>query len=194
MPGPQGQWEGAEGFKNGNPKRSLETIPIFNLDTTFNAESGTRVQRMFLNGLTGNLKISVGGTVLTPNGNVPVALPAGGLVMQIWPYQSKNGRKLYAREIFQDPTLEGTDNENHPLPVDCPFFWEGPFTEADGLLVEFTVDVAAWRGNQTGTLVAQATVEYNGNWWDVAAFIFALSNVQWMGAPEPITVGTSGGG
>jgi len=193
MPGSQGQWEGAEGFKIGNPKRHLDLVTLAQLSTSGAApESGTITQYLQLNGLTGNLKLDVGVTFLDPTSNLPLDAPGtNAITLQIYPYKNVDGRKIFARPVFQDPTA--TDNQNNPLPQACPFIWEGPFTEADGLLLEVIYDLKEFAGfNKTVQVVAEATVEYNGSWWDVKAFTFALANVQWAGAPDAVKIFNGG--
>jgi len=197
MPQNSGQWQGAEGFKIGNPKRVMEFIPLFNLSSVVGAGVGDLSKEILLDGLTGNLKVAVGCGLLSKDNSANTSnnLPTGLYTIQLQPYTTKDGQRVYGREIFQDPTLVGTDNNNHPLPEAGPFTWEGAFTEADGILITIDIpDLATWAGKAVdGTIVVCATVEYNGAWWDVAALTFALAAPKWQGSPEPTVVGTSGG-
>lgn len=195
----QGQWQGAEGFKIGDPKRFLGSVPVFDLSTSAGTTAGTFVQRLFLRGLTGNLRVEVGAGFSDPDTNglsgaSPAVFPANGATIQLYPFTEFNdASRIYARPVFQDPA--GTPGENTPLAQDLPFYWEGGGTEADGIMIEITVDATKWGGvNLNGQIVAQVAVEYNGNWWDVSAFVYALSLPTLSGAPQPLqTISTAGG-
>lgn len=183
MPANQGQWQGSEGFKRGNPKRVMDVIPIASLIA--GTPTGETVETVYLklNGLTGNLKLALGVSIQRAESNIPLDLPQGAVVFQLYPFTNNGGRLIFARPIFQDPTA--TDNHNNPLPQDAPFVWEGEFTEADGVLMEVSITNSLFAGfAEPGLIVATATVEYNGSWWDVDAFTFALANVQFEGAPD----------
>ena len=190
--------EGGEtGVFVGSLKRRLKAIPLARFINT--GESGTITSetmfRLLLTGLNGTLNVHIAVGIEGDTGFVrPSDVPAGGATMQLTPINlfPEVAKKVYLREVFQDPTA--TDNQNHPLAVDIPFGWEGS-TEADQVEIEVTVNIVddaeaeIWTdSNIAGRLVCEVTVEYNGNWWDVQAAQFALSQVQLQG--EPGSLGT----
>lgn len=196
-----GQWQGAEGFKIGDPKRFLGSVPVFNLINSGGGLGvGVLTERLFLRGLTGNLRLEVGAGFSNPDtngldGSAPAVFPVNGARIQLYPFTEFNdSSRIYARPVFQDPA--GTAGQNTPLPQDLPFYWEGGGTEADGIMIEVTLDASLWgAAHLDGQIVVQVAVEYNGNWWDVAAFTYALSLPTLSGAPQPLqTISTSGGG
>lgn len=196
----RGDWQGADGFKQGNLKRQLETIPLFPLNAAFASPSGEGTnfitKRIWLRGLQGNLKLLIACGVSDPDNHssTPYPYPATPGTMQLYPTTKfGDASKILLRPVFQDPT--NVLNVNAPLPQQIPFGWEGSFTETDEVMIEVIVNTFAWLGtNLTGTICVQVTVEYNGAWWDVDAFQYALGNVQLTGDEATIIGTLSGGG
>lgn len=197
---------GTQGYLFGQLKRRLKSIPLCRF--TSGEESITITEnttfKLLIKGLTGvlNIHIAVGIESIDNTPVRPSDVPAGGATMQLIPINlfPDVAKKVFLREVFQDPTLAGTDNGNHPLPMDIPFGWEGS-TEADQVELDVDVNVigadesSPWEGTLiNGRLIAQVTIEYNGQWWDSKAIQQALSQVTFEGEPSDLgTVNTSGG-
>lgn len=198
---PNTQEGGTTGVFAGSLKRRLKAIPLVRMDASGAASTipdGTTF-RLLLTGLNGTLNIHIAVGIEGTTGVVrPSDVPAGGATMQLTPINlfPDVAKKVYLREVFQDPTA--TDNQNHPLAMDIPFGWEGA-TEADQVEIEVTVNLtddeegSIWGASLiSGRMIAEVTVEYNGNWWDVEAIQFALSQVQLQGEPQLLqTIGTN---
>jgi hypothetical protein len=196
---------GTQGFRFGDLKRRLPAIPLFNLASapgeTVPLLETTETQRLILKGLSGVLNVHIGVGVEGADGVVrPTDIPAGASTMQLRPILlfPDVAKKVYMREVFQDPTLVGTDNANHPLPVDIPFGWEGS-TEADQIEIEVITDPALWIAGEgftplNGRIVCEVTIEYNGQWWDQQAIQQGISQVTLEGPSNTsLTILTEGG-
>jgi hypothetical protein len=193
---PNTQEGGTTGVFAGSLKRRLKAIPLAQLSGTAEGSIQTETtMRLLLTGLNGTLNVHIAVGI---EGNSqfirPSDVPSGGATMQLTPINlfPDVAKKVYLREVFQDPTA--TDNQNHPLPVDIPFGWEGS-TEADQIEIEVTIHITndseepIWTESGIfGRLMCEVTVEYNGAWWDVEAIQYALSQVQLQG--EPATLGS----
>jgi hypothetical protein len=201
---PNTQEGGGTAVFAGSLKRRLKAIPlvIFNSTSeTGNIDTNTRF-RLLVKGLNGDLNVHIAVGIEGATGFVrPSDVPVGGANMQLTPINlfPDVAKKVYLREVFQDPTA--TDNANHPLPVDIPFGWEGS-TEADQIEIEVNVIVVAgdesnpWQNTLiNGRLVCEVCVEYNGSWWDVEAVQYALAQVTFEGGIDTLgTVETTVGG
>jgi hypothetical protein len=191
-----GEWQGTEGWKEGNLRRYLQSVALFELDpTTTPGENVTR--ELWLTGLSGNLKlqISVGMIREGDDGNsTPYVWPADGGTVQLYPttkFPDVGQRRVFLRPVFQDPT--DVTNTNEPLPQELPFGWEGAFTMADDVMIEVTLNAAAFASTAlTGQVVVQVVVEYNGAWWDIAAISRAMGKVNLTGGSVPQKFGTGG--
>lgn len=195
---PQTLGGGTQGFKVGSLKRRLDAVHLAKLDpSTSGAVSGTATFRIVLKGLNGDLNIHLLAGVVSPDGQTlvdPSQVVAGAATMQLTPVQNlPNAGRVLLRPVFQDPTA--AQNENHPLPQDIPFGWEFS-TEADEVYVDIVVDlvlIADFADEPLdGLIVVQATVEYNGQWWDTKAVQYALGQVQLSGVGNLMTIGTGG--
>ncbi len=192
-----GNQQGTEGFKAGNLKRQLETIPIAMLDATVSGddEASDLTQRLWLTGLNGNLKVMIACGVQSDEfSSMPFPYVADPGTIQLYPCTKfPDSQKVFLRPVFQDPT--NVLNVNAPLPQQIPYGWEAQFTEADQVMIEVIIHAAQWATqNVTGNIVVQVTVEYNGAWWDVDAIEYVMGQVQLNGSAEFPTIGTGGGG
>lgn len=188
-----GQLQGTEGFKRGNLKRQLESIPIalFSSAIPGNAEAGSITQRIWLTGLNGNLKVIVAcGMQSEKFSSTPFPWPSGGGTLQLYPVTKfGDALKIFLRPVFQNPA--SVTNVNAPLPQELPYGWEGPFTEVDQVMIEVVIQAGQWVGlNLNGTLTVQVAVEYNGAWWDIDAIEYVMGQVQLNGAVQYPTIGT----
>jgi hypothetical protein len=191
-----GNWQGTEGWKEGNLRRYLQSVALFQLDPT--TTPGVDVtRRIWLTGLSGCLKLQIAVGMLPSgdgNNNDPFAWPAGGGTLQLYPctkFPDAGQRHVFLRPVFQDPT--NTTNTNAPLAQELPIGWEGAFTEADDVMIEVTLTAAGFAATGlTGTVVVQVVVDYNGAWWDIATIQQAMGKVNLIGASEPQLFGTFG--
>lgn len=168
----------------GSLKRRLKSLPIVHLSST-SAETPidtpTATGRFLLKNLNGDLNVHVALGVVPTEGMPlrPSGYPAAGTLaatLQLTPINNfPDGVKMYLRPVFQNPALP--QQENHPLAQEIPFGWEFQ-TEADEVEIEVLITVAPWLAtNINGNICIQVTVEYNGQWWDVEAVNYALSQV-----------------
>jgi hypothetical protein len=98
-------------------------------------------------------------------------------------------QRIPVRPVFQNPA--GAINENDPLPQNIPFGWEGT-TNEDEVWIDVTLTGAEWATEGVdGRVMVYVTVEFNGNWWDIAAIDRALSNVTLEPMGDVVTVGTA---
>jgi hypothetical protein len=190
-----GEWQGTEGWKEGNLRRYLQSVAIFQL----HPENGgiDAVSRLWLTGLSGNLKVQISCGMLPAgdgSNNTPFAWPPGGGNIQLYPctkFPDVGQRHVFLRPVFQDPT--NVTNTNAPLPQELPFGWEGAFTLADDVMIEVNMVATNFAGTAlTGSVVVQVVVEYNGAWWDIAAIARAMGKVNLTGAGNPAPFGTGG--
>ena len=191
-----GENQGTAGWKEGNLRRYLQSVAIFQLDPTTGPEGGN-TQRLWLTGLSAVLKVQIAcGMIPAGDGgnNTPFAWPAGGGTLQLYPctkFPDVGQRHVFLRPVFQDPT--NVTNTNAPLAQELPFGWEGAFTLADDVLIEVILNQGNWSGSAlAGSIVVQVVVEYNGAWWDIAAIEKAMGKVNLMGTGNPLFFGTGG--
>ncbi len=194
-----GEFQGTEGWKNGNLRRYLPSVAVFTLDSTTAQSADVQTRRLWLTGLSANLRVQVScGAIRNDDGgnNDPFVWPAGGGSMQIYPvtkFPDIGQRRIFLRPVFQDPT--NTTNTNAPLAQELPFGWEGEFTLGDDLMIEVSLDGAIFFNTQIdGQVIVQVAVEYNGAWWDIEAISKAMGKVNLQGVSMAQNFGTGGGG
>ena len=197
---PNTQEGGTSAVYAGSLKRRLKSIPVARISSTDGATISTSItSRLLLKNLNGNLTIhctfGLMGSTTVVSLIRPAQIPANGCAtLQLTPINTfpDAGDKVYLRPVFQDPA--GVTTENHPLPQNIPFGWEGT-TEADELEFEIIVSAAGWAGTNINAIIyAQVAVEYTGPWWDVKAVNYMLSQVEFSGGPSELPIANSGGG
>lgn len=193
---PDSRVGGTNSYKIGALKRRLDPVVVALLDSTVEADGNTTSVQVVLKGISGDLNCHIAaGPIGKSDGAsiMPVSFPAGMGTMQLTPVVMQgNQPKMFLRPVFQDP-FAAAPNSNNPLPQDLPFGWEFS-TEAD----EVYIDIVIQNGLTTevpinGSVVVQATVEYNGQWWDTKAVQAALGQVQLIGVTNPPVIGTFNG-
>lgn len=181
---------GTGSYKAGDLKRRLDPVPVFLLDSFVegNPEATPVAARVRLKGLHKCLELRIGvgipgreaGDFPTNPGTVQLT-PAGKM--------PQTDQRIPVRPVFQNPA--GAINENDPLPQNIPFGWEGT-TNEDEVWIDVTLNGAEWATEGVdGRVMVYVTVEFNGNWWDIAAIDRALSNVTLEPMGDVVTVGTA---
>lgn len=185
---------GTHGVLIGALKRRLKTITIARLSTSEGTTLGVSANsRLLLKNLNGVLNVQLAVGVLSVSGSPlrPSQYPAAGTAfgtVQLTPINNfpDGNQKIYLRPVFQDPAQP--QQENHPLPQDIPFGWEFE-TRADEVEIDVLLTADGWQSSGiNGNIVVQATVEYNGSWWDQQAISYALGQVDFMGGPSTVPV------
>jgi len=179
---------GSDSWKAGELTRHLDPVRLAQLSTGLTGNSA-QTYRVQVQGLCDQLTLHVAVGVVTGNPNenqdpilpadYPTAAPGPG-TMQLTPVVKNPAMpRLYLREVFQDPTLVGADNDNHPLPEQIPFGWSFDPEGADEVRVDIDIPANAWSGTDIiGTLVCVVTASYTGNWQDPRAVTLALGRVR----------------
>lgn len=184
---------GTNSYKLGDLKRRLDPVVIMIFSSATDGEGGQLTARVVLKGLSGDLNVHILAAPVGVNDSQPLTpdmFAAGWATMQLTPVVlCGNQPKTYLRPVFQDP-FAVAPNSNNPLPQDLPFGWEFS-TEADEVYCDVVINgetVGVPEGID-GSIIVQATVEYNGQWWDTKAIQAALGQVQLVGM-MPQIIGT----
>jgi hypothetical protein len=184
-------------INHGDLKRRLPTIRLLDMDGTLDtAPTGTLTFRLLLKNLSDCLDFQIAVAIEGADGTLfePTDYPALPGTMQLIPLTNfPDARKLALRPVFQDPT--SVTNVNAPLPQAIPFGWNDT-AETDEVILDVSIDISQYDSTDiTGTLVAQAMVEYNGNWWDVEAVLAAMDQVVFgPGTHKLAKIGTHNAG
>lgn len=177
---PDSRIGGTNSYKVGSLKRRLDPVIVANLSSAFVSDVLTPTQRLVLKGLSGDLNVHIAAAPVGLTDSTPIlpsAIAAGFATMQLTPViVCGNQAKIYLRPVFQNP-FAAAPNSNNPLPQDLPFGWEFS-TEADEVYIDIAFNDSLVPSNANGNVVVQATVEYNGQWWDTKAIQAALGQVQ----------------
>lgn len=183
---------GTDVYKVGALKRRLDPVIVANLIPTLTANNATPKAQVVLKGLSGDLNVQIAAAPVGSTDGQPIlpgVLFAGWANMQLTPVVlCGNQPKIYLRPVFQDP-FAVAPNSNNPLPQDLPFGWEFS-TEADEVYIDINFNNNFITTSLAGSVIVQATVEYNGQWPDIKAVQAALGQVQLIGTPSPIQIGT----
>lgn len=184
---PNVQDGGTTGVLAGQLKRRLKPVTFAFMSSAESASGSATVEthpKILLKNLFGTLRVHVSvGLVPSREGDTirPDMYPAFPGTFQLTGItrNPEGMEKMYLRPLFQDPSLAA--NENHPLPQNIPYGWEF-VTSADE--VEIAVDINDVDGENpyaetqlNGQFQVQVSVEYLGNWWDVKAVNYSLSQV-----------------
>jgi hypothetical protein len=182
---------GSQGFRRGSLRRHMSPIKVADM-TTGLADTGINVT-LLLKNLSSDLNILIAlGAVGTDQKPVrPNQYPANPGNLQLTPkLRLEEMPPLWMRPVFQDPTL--ASNQNHPLPQDIPFGWEGS-TNSDEVEIGIVVPQGVWAAIAvTGSLILGVTLDYNGQWWDTQAVQYALS-IPTLTTIAPGYIQTGGG-
>lgn len=175
-------------YKKGNLKRRLNVATVALLTaTTTSTASGTHTFRLVLKGINADLTVhiavgAIGNSITDKIESSDV--PAGAIYMQLTPVNNfPDAAPMFLRPIFQNPALSGADNNNHPLPMECPFGWEFS-TVGDEVYIDITVNATLFLTTELeGSIACEVEVEYTGAWNYPEAPLFALNQVQLTGSP-----------
>jgi hypothetical protein len=152
--------------------------------------------RLKLNGLSPNLNISIAAGVVYTDGGFVRYYPANPGTLNIIPFQETSDRfKILLKPLTLTPPV---------LP--CAFGlgagWriggnlvntELGINQADGCLVEITIDPAGYVGEPiAGNLIVSVNAEYNGSWWDVEAISRLIGAVNISGTDKILRVQSAG--
>lgn len=185
---------GPESHKVGSLKRRLPSVCLAHLSASSEAqEPAPWTSRLILKNLNADLTVHILATVCGNNTENPIettSVPAGAATMQLIPVSLPgDAPPLYARPVFQDPTL--AQNENHPLAQDLPFGWEFA-SNCDQVIIDIAIDPALFGGTLlNGRIMVLVDIQYDGAWWDTQAIHFAISQVNLTPA-EALTIPTGG--
>lgn len=184
---------GTNSYKLGDLKRRLDPVVIMIFSSGVEADGNQRTARVVLKGLSGDLNVHILAAPVGVSDSQPLTpdlFAAGWATMQLTPVVlCGNQPKTYLRPVFQDP-FAAAPYSNNPLPQDLPFGWEFS-TEADEVYCDVVINSATIPVPEgiNGSVIVQATVEYNGQWWDTKAIQASLGQVQLIGV-QPQTIGT----
>lgn len=193
---------GTDSYRRGVLKRRLDSQLFANLSGgNVPVNPPTETARFKLQGLEGTLKVQIAAGFQSPSGAyldpnvVAQQIPSGTITMQLTPItRFGDGQVMAGRPVFQDPTLPV--NSNNPLPMDLPFTWEFT-TESDEVWIDLvcTKNISTFQlpaGYDPLYAILNATVEYNGAWWDTQAIRFSLSQVTLTNVNNIILITTAG--
>lgn len=193
--------QGTDGFRHGSLKRHVNTVRLVQFDDTSVANvTGDARFTLLLKNLNDSLNFQVSVAIYNDD-NTPFKpddgtasetgdYPLAPGVVQLVPVTNyPDAPKTWLRPVFQNPA--NVLNENDPLPQDIPFGWNDA-AETDEVEVVVVIPRSSYAGTGIkGALVAQAMVEYNGQWWDVDAISNMLSQVQFsLVSDNKETIGT----
>jgi hypothetical protein len=181
---------GTNSYKLGSLKRRLDPVVVAVLSSATEANGNVTLAQLVLKGISGDLNIHIAAAPVGLTDSIPIipsTIPAGWATMQLTPVVlCGNMPKFYLRPVFQDP-FAAAPHSNNPLAQDLPFGWEFS-TEADEVYINLTINGGILEGVD-GNVIVQATVEYNGQWWDTKAIQAALGQVQ-LTDTTPTIIGT----
>lgn len=179
---PDSRIGGTNSYKIGALKRRLDPVIVATMNSAFITDLSTPRAQVILKGLSGDLNVHIAAAPVGSTNGAPITpdqIPAGWATMQLTPaIICGNQPRIYLRPVFQDP-FAVAPNSNNPLPQDLPFGWEFS-TEADEVYIDIQFNTAIV-SFLNGSVVVQATIEYNGQWWDTKAIQAALGQVQLVG-------------